>query len=98
MKRTSLAACFALVCAVVRQAQTPTITAVYGEAGTTSPLSPGGIAFIQGTNLGGTGTTVTVGTRQAYVFNAFNGTGLQLQLPVDAPLGPTTIKAGASAP
>ena len=63
MNRTLFAVCFVLACAVILQAQTPTITAVYGEAGTTSPLCPGGIAFVQGTNLGGNGTAVTVGTR-----------------------------------
>ena len=98
MNRTLLTVCFVLACAVILQAQTPTITAVYGEAGTTSPLCPGGIAFVEGTNLGGNGTAVTVGTRQAYVVNAFGGRSLQIQLPVDAPLGPTTLKAGISAP
>jgi hypothetical protein len=39
-----------------------------------------------------------VGTRQAYVFNALGGTTLQIQLPVDAPLGPTILTVGASAP
>ena len=98
MKGRLIAVCLALAVTVTLRAQTPTITAVYGEAGTTSPLCPGGIAFVQGTNLGGTATTVTIGTRQAYVFNAFNGTSLQIELPGDAPLGATTLKAGASAP
>ena len=78
-------------------AQTPTITSVVGEAGT-APVCPGGIGFVRGTNLGGTSTVVTVGTRPAYVFNAANGANLQLQFPVDAPLGATTLKAGNSAP
>ena len=57
------------------------------------------MTFVRGTNLGNTGTIVTVGTKQAYVFNALGGgTSLQLQLPVDAPLGPTTLTAGASVP
>ena len=99
MTRTSLALWLTMLSgAAILRAQTPTITAVYGEAGTTSPLCPGGIAFVQGTNLGSTSIVVTVGTRQAFVFNAFNNTTLQLQLPVDAPLGATTIKAGNSAP
>ena len=98
MKGKLLALCFLFAWAVVLQAQTPTITAVYGEAGKTSPLCPGGIAFIEGTNLGSTATTVTAGGKQAYVFNAFSGTSLQVQLPVDAPLGATTIKAGDSTP
>jgi uncharacterized protein (TIGR03437 family) len=79
-------------------AQTPTITAVVGESGSKS-LSPGGIAFVQGANLGGLGTTVTVGTNKAFVFNANGGgTSLQIELPVNAALGPTTLTAGASAP
>jgi len=77
-------------------AQTPTITAVIGESGSKS-VSPGGIAFVQGTNLGGTGTTVTVGTNQAYVLNG-GGSSLQIELPVNAPLGATTLTAGTSAP
>jgi len=77
--------------------QTPTITAVYGEAGPKSTLCPGGIAFIQGTNLGGAGTVVTVGGKQAYVFSG-GSTSLQLELPVNAALGATTLTAGTSAP
>ncbi len=77
-------------------AQTPTITGVIGESGSKS-VSPGGIAFVQGTNLGTTSTKVTVGAKQAYVFNG-GGTGLQIEIPVDAPLGATTLTAGASAP
>jgi uncharacterized protein (TIGR03437 family) len=81
----------------ILQAQTPTITSVTGQAGT-SPVSPGGIALINGTNLGGQNAQVTVGTKPAFVVNAFGGTNLQVELPVDAPLGATTIKVGASAP
>ena len=77
-------------------AQTPTITGVIGESGSKS-VSPGGIAFVQGTNLGTTSTQVTVGAKQAYVFNG-GGTGLQIEIPVDAPLGATTLTAGTSAP
>ena len=81
------------------QAQTPTITAVYGEAGTTSGLCPGGIAFVQGTNLGTnpSSVSVTVGAKNAFVVNASN-TSLQIELPFDAPLGATTLKVGTSAP
>jgi uncharacterized protein (TIGR03437 family) len=95
MKLTSLAVFFPVLTMSVLHAQTPTITKVIGEAGDTV-LSPGGIAFVQGSNLGG-GAIVTVGDKQAYVFNTFP-TSLQLQLPVDAPLGATTLKVGASAP
>ncbi len=74
-----------------------TITSVQNESGSNS-LCPGGVAFVRGTGLGGVSTMVTVGSKQAYVFNAFSGTSLQVQLPVDAPLGATTVKAGNSAP
>jgi uncharacterized protein (TIGR03437 family) len=98
VKRTLPAVCcLLLVWGGALHAQTPTITSVQNESGSNS-LCPGGVAFVRGTNLGGTGTTVTVGSKQAYVFNAFSGTALQIQLPVDAPLGATTLKAGASAP
>src|ERR1051325_8034796 len=94
VKRTLLAGLCVLALGTILQAQT--VTAVYGEAGTNSGLCPGGIAFIQGTGLGGTNSVVTVGTKQAYVFNAFSGT-LQVELSVDAPLGATTLKVGNGA-
>jgi uncharacterized protein (TIGR03437 family) len=91
MKHTLLTALL-----LVGSAHTQTITGVIGEAGNAA-LSPGGIAFVQGTGLGNsTSISVKVGTRSAYVFNAF-GTSLQVQLPVDAPVGATTITAGNSA-
>ena len=97
MKRTFTGACFTLLVGILH-AQTPNITAVNGE-NTGSGLCPGGVAFVQGTNLGGTSTVVTVGTKHAYVFNALgNGTTLQIELPVDAPVGATTLTAGSSAP
>ncbi|HJZ97300.1 MAG TPA: hypothetical protein VKE70_12400 [Candidatus Solibacter sp.] len=96
MKHTCAALCSLFLTGIL-QAQTPTITSVTGLAGT-SPVSPGGIAFINGTNLGGQNAQVTVGTKAAFVVNAFGGTNLQVELPVDAPLGATTIKVGASAP
>ena len=88
-----------IVLAQVLQAQTPTITAVYGLAGNNTPVSPGGVAFVQGTNLGTnpSSITVTVGTKNAFVIGAF-GTTLQIEIPVDVPLGATTLKVGASAP
>jgi uncharacterized protein (TIGR03437 family) len=55
------------------------------------------VAFIRGSGLGNnTGIAVTVGSKQAYVMNAA-GSALQVELPVDAPQGATTIKAGSSA-
>ena len=53
---------------------------------------------MQGNNLGNGGIPVTVGAKSASVINAFNGSTLQGQLPVDAPLGATTLKVGAAAP
>jgi len=78
-------------------AQTPTITAVYGEDGPSFGLCPGGIAFVTGTNLGGVSAKLTVGSNQGYVFNG-SGTSLQFEIPVNAPLGATTVTVGASAP
>jgi hypothetical protein len=74
-----------------------TITNVTNESGAAN-LCPGGVAFVQGSGLGNTSTIVTVAGKNAYVFNAANGASLQFQVPVDAPLGPTTVKAGNSAP
>jgi uncharacterized protein (TIGR03437 family) len=75
----------------------PTITSVTNESGE-SFLCPGGIAFVKGTGLGtNTNINVTVGGKKAFVFNAFNAS-LQVELPVDAAQGATTITAGASAP
>src|SRR5579872_3857627 len=97
MKRTWLPVTFWLVCCVgVLHAQ-PTITSVTNESGE-SFLCPGGVAFVRGTGLGTSPSiAVTVGSKQAFVINAF-GSSLQVELPTDAPQGATTIKAGASAP
>jgi uncharacterized protein (TIGR03437 family) len=85
-----------LGCAAGLHAQT-TITSVANESGE-SFLCPGGIAFVRGTGLGtSTAIAVTAAGKKAYVVNAF-GSVLQVQLPVDAPQGATTMQAGASAP
>ncbi|HLH15771.1 MAG TPA: hypothetical protein VKX45_01050 [Bryobacteraceae bacterium] len=76
------------------EAQTPTISNVTGVG--TNLFCPGGRAYVSGANLGGSSATVTVGSKQAYVRSVSN-TFLDVQLPVDAPLGPTTLKVGASA-
>src|SRR3954454_2805731 len=97
MKRNLLSLCLAFAGTALLQAQAPAITSVTNESGSTA-LCPGGISFVNGTNLGNsTGIAVVVGTKSAYVLNAF-ANSLQVELPVDAPLGATTIKAGASAP
>src|SRR5215831_14926559 len=90
------ACCLLFVWGGALHAQTPTVTSVQNLSGSNS-LCPGGVAFVRGTNLGSNSTVVTVGSKQAYVLNAFSGTSLQVELPVDAPLGPTTLKAGNSA-
>jgi uncharacterized protein (TIGR03437 family) len=74
----------------------PTITAVSGAGGPGTGLCPGCQASVSGTGFGGS-PTVTVGSKNAYVFNAPGGQ-LLIQIPVDAPLGPTTVKVGSSAP
>lgn len=96
MKHTSLGITFGLlICAGALRAQ-PTITSVTNESGE-SFLCPGGIAFVHGAGLGASKSiAVTVGGKQAYVLNAFS-TSLQVELPVDAPQGATTITAGISA-
>jgi uncharacterized protein (TIGR03437 family) len=97
MKSKSLAVTFGLVmCGGTLLAQ-PTITSITNESGE-SFLCPGGVAFVRGTGFGNsTSISVTVGTKSAYVLNAAP-TSLQVELPVDAPQGATTIKAGTSAP
>jgi uncharacterized protein (TIGR03437 family) len=77
-------------------AQTPTITSVTGAG--TNLLCPGARAFVNGSNLGGASAVVTVGAKQGYVRGNSTNTFLDVQLPVDAALGPTTLKVGASAP
>ena len=64
MKCTLLAVCFVLAGGLVLQAQ-PAVTSVTNESGSNS-LCPGGIAFVKGTGLGGTSTTVTVAGKQAF--------------------------------
>jgi uncharacterized protein (TIGR03437 family) len=84
-----------LICVGALRAQ-PIITSVTNESGE-SFLCPGGITFVRGTGLGtSTKIVVTVGGKQAYVFNAASSS-LQVELPVDAPQGATTITAGPSA-
>ncbi len=91
-----LAAAFLLFPAALLFGQTPTITSVSGEGGGPR-LCPGGVAFVNGSNLGGTSAVVTVAGKRAYVFNG-NATFLQLELPVDAALGATSLTVGSSAP
>jgi uncharacterized protein (TIGR03437 family) len=97
MKLTWLAVTLGLVMCMGTLRAQPTITSVTNESGE-SFLCPGGVAFVRGTGLGtNRNIGVKVASKQAYVFNA-GGSFLQLQLPVDAPQGATTLTAGTSAP
>ena len=97
MKGTFLAVAFGLVIGAGALHAQATITSVTNESGE-SFLCPGGVAFVNGTGLGTSRSiAVTVGTKNAYVIHAF-GSSLQVELPVDAPQGGTTITAGTSAP
>jgi uncharacterized protein (TIGR03437 family) len=90
-------------------ADAPTVVAVYDAAQAAvgvrdTKLCPGGLAAIFGTGFGsGAASTVTVvvGGKNAYVF-APTPTAFNIQLPFDAPIGPTTITVttggGTSAP
>ena len=80
------------------RAQTPTITNVTNNPGNSSVLCPGDWATIIGTNLGGAAANVKVGTKQAYIINSATPGLLFIEIPVDAPVGPTTVTVGASAP
>jgi uncharacterized protein (TIGR03437 family) len=76
-------------------AQGPQITSVSPAAGGGAALCPGDQASVKGANLNG--VTVTVGGKPAYVLDS-TASGLLIQIPVDAPVGPTTITAGGSSP
>ncbi|HVO97023.1 MAG TPA: hypothetical protein VMT15_03110 [Bryobacteraceae bacterium] len=66
------------------------ITAVVGPTGKTA-LCPGDQAIISGLNLGAN-PAVAVGGKAAFTINApNNGNQMTVQIPVDAPLGQTTV-------
>ncbi len=81
--------------------QTPTISSVVDgfTFDKTSPrLAPGGVASIFGTNFGTSKSiAVTLGGKQAYLY-AVMDQQINLEIPVDAPLGATTVTVGGSAP
>jgi uncharacterized protein (TIGR03437 family) len=96
MKGTLLAIAFGLVIGAGALCAQSTITSVSNESGE-SFLCPGGIAFVKGSGLGTSRSiVVTVGAKKAYVIQAADSS-LQVELPVDAPQGATTITAGTSA-
>src|SRR5262245_59550292 len=84
--------------------QTPTITAVVDPAtySTSNPrLVPGSLATIIGNNFGTSKSiAVTFGGKQAFIPASLPvlNTQINVQIPVDAPLGATTVVVGTSAP
>lgn len=72
----------------------PTVSSVQDDAGGTSFLSPGMPVQVIGTGFGTSATdsaTVMIGTAAAPVLSFVSATDLIVQVPVDAPLGPTTL-------
>ena len=72
----------------------PTVTNVFDQAAATSKLTPGMPIQVVGTGFGNSMTdsaTVMIGTEAAPVLTFINSTNLIVQVPVDAPLGPTTL-------
>jgi len=81
-----------LLVSIAAQAQ-PTITGVSNAASFQPTFSPGSLASVFGTNLMVTGstTTVTVGSLPGFVLSPTAPTQINVQIPVNAPLGPTTL-------
>ena len=97
VKRTCSTIALGMMICVGTLCAQPTITSVTNESGE-SFLCPGGVALVRGTALGNNrNISVTVAGKQAYVISA-SGSALQVELPVNAPQGATTITAGTSAP
>jgi uncharacterized protein (TIGR03437 family) len=74
----------------------PTVTNVFDQAAATSNLTPGMPIQVVGTGFGNSTTdsaTVMIGTEAAPVLRFINSTNLIVQVPVDAPLGATTLTA-----
>jgi uncharacterized protein (TIGR03437 family) len=78
-------------------AQTTTVTGVNNESGSKTVFCPGGIVFIQGTNLGGNNAKVTVGGNPAFTLSG-GATSIQVELPFEAATGATTLTVNNSAP
>ncbi len=79
-------------------AQTPSISGVVDSASISTHLAPGTLANVAGSNFGSsTSIPVTIGGKACAVLSA-TASQLQIQIAVDAPLGPTTIQVGTSAP
>ena len=101
MKRRLILTLFWVAFASAVHGQTPTISAVVDAATYDSnnpKLAPGSLAAIFGNNFGTSKSiAVTVGGKQAHVFAVAN-TQINIEIPVDAPLGATTATVGGSAP
>jgi uncharacterized protein (TIGR03437 family) len=72
----------------------PTVTNVFDQAAATTNLTPGMPIQVVGTGFGTSSTdsaTVMIGTGAAPVLSFINSTNLIVQVPVDAPPGPTTL-------
>src|SRR5580704_17012313 len=71
-------------------AQTPTISKVVDAASFGTQLAPGSLANVIGANLGtSTAISVTAGGKACAVLTA-SASQLQIEIAIDAPLGPTT--------
>jgi uncharacterized protein (TIGR03437 family) len=92
----SLFVAISLLCLLGRSVlsgQTPVISQMVDSASFKTQLAPGSLANIVGSNLGSsTSISVTTGGKACAVLSA-SPTQLQIQIAVDAPLGPTTLEA-----
>ena len=74
----------------------PTVTGVVDQAAGTTNLTPGMPVSVTGTGFGTSSTdvaSVMIGTETAPVLSFVSSTNLIVQVPVDAPLGATTLTA-----
>lgn len=72
----------------------PTVSNVFDQAAATANLTAGMPIQVVGTGFGNSSTddaTVTIGTEAAPVLTFINSTNLIVQVPVDIPVGPTTL-------
>jgi len=82
----------AIACACLVHAQSPSITSVVDPYTGSTVLCPGGLALITG-NLMGKAPTVTIAGKHAFdvILPNIGGNRMTIQIPVDAPVGPTTV-------
>src|SRR5579862_5455594 len=75
----------------------PTVTSVVNAFSFQPSLAPGGYAAVYGSNLGTEPSAhVTVGGKAAFVMAATNGQ-FNIQIPLDAPLGNTSLTIATNA-